>query len=400
MVPAAVPQGSGDAGGAGYGGAGANGATNPSTERGGQPYGSAVNPINLGSGGGLGTQFGSQVPCAGNGGGALIVSAQTANINGTINANGGTVGNCTGGGGSGGSVNIQAATLSGAGSIAANGGNNPNSNSGAGGGGRIWVQGATTNSFSGTCAAAGGTNTANSAENGQPGTSFCSRPAAPSVAGSHPARGRTTRPPSTSRSPGPISSREAGTYLKLTQTGQSDNSASSVTVQSSTQITGVFNLLGQSTGSWNVVVINPDGQTGTLANGFLIVSGSQIVWTGNAGDGQWNTAGNWNPPQVPMSSSTVTIDATATVTAAGTAINFLSLALGDNAGTFSPTLVMSTTTASQGSVTLYAHSTWQQNTASQVAVASMTVLSGAALTQTFNGATSTEVAKVNLFLST
>ena len=89
-----------------------------------------------------------------------------------------------------------------------------------------------------------------------------------------------------------------------------------------------FDPIGQSVGSWNVVVIGPTGQTGTLANGFTVQIGNQLVWSGSAGDGLWNTAANWTPAQVPASTNVVTIDANATVTASGAAVSFLSLTLG------------------------------------------------------------------------
>ena len=41
-------------------------------------------------------------------------------------------------------------------------------------------------------------------------------------------------------------------------------------VVSSTKITCSFNLAGKALGQWNVVVTNPDAQSGMLANGFTI----------------------------------------------------------------------------------------------------------------------------------
>ncbi|MGC9334852.1 MAG: hypothetical protein ACP5JJ_11930, partial [Anaerolineae bacterium] len=41
-------------------------------------------------------------------------------------------------------------------------------------------------------------------------------------------------------------------------------------VVTSSQITCDFDLLGAATGAWNVVVTNPDTQSGTLANGFTV----------------------------------------------------------------------------------------------------------------------------------
>lgn len=64
----------------------------------------------------------------------------------------------------------------------------------------------------------------------------------------------------------------SGATVKLTKTGQSDLVASSVSVISSNQITCRFNLNGAATGTWDVVVTNPDAQTGTLTNAFFVYS--------------------------------------------------------------------------------------------------------------------------------
>jgi hypothetical protein len=63
-----------------------------------------------------------------------------------------------------------------------------------------------------------------------------------------------------------------------------------------------------------------------------------IVWTGNAGDGNWNTPGNWSPAQVPGVSDTVTISPTAltAIAVGGNAVgalttdNFVTLNVGNN----------------------------------------------------------------------
>ena len=144
------------------------------------------------------------------------------------------------------------------------------------------------------------------------------------------------------------------------------------------------------------MVINPDGQSATLTNGFTVNVANLVTWTGSAGDGQWNTAGNWNPAQVPTTVSNVVIDMNTTVTATNAAISFTSLTLGDSSGTSSPILVLSTTTAAAGLVVVNPNATWEHSIASPISVASMTVQSGGVLTQVFSGATNTEVAKLNL----
>ncbi|HOI43837.1 MAG TPA: hypothetical protein PK523_12915, partial [Elusimicrobiales bacterium] len=82
------------------------------------------------------------------------------------------------------------------------------------------------------------------------------------------------------------------------------------------------------------------------------VASPEIVWDGGAGDGKWNSRFNWDPDVVPDAGSEVTIDANAVVTAAeGEAgLNFATLTLGSAAGTYSPSLVLSTHIASGGSI--------------------------------------------------
>jgi len=64
----------------------------------------------------------------------------------------------------------------------------------------------------------------------------------------------------------------SGATVKLTRTGYSDIIATGVAVVSSTQITCTFDLNGAAAGQWNVVVTNPDAQSGTLTNGFTVNS--------------------------------------------------------------------------------------------------------------------------------
>lgn len=112
--------------GAGYGGAGSVGGTG---ETPGGAYGSAVAPVDLGSGGGN---------AGGAGGGAIKLNLSgNLSLGGTISANGAN-GAMWKGGGSGGSVYIIGNDFSGAGSITATGGNGA-SGSGSGGGGRVAI---------------------------------------------------------------------------------------------------------------------------------------------------------------------------------------------------------------------------------------------------------------------
>ena len=61
---------------------------------------------------------------------------------------------------------------------------------------------------------------------------------------------------------------QAGAMVKLTQYSYINIAANTVWVESSTWIECTFDLRDQPLGLWDVVVTNPDGQAGTLINGF------------------------------------------------------------------------------------------------------------------------------------
>jgi hypothetical protein len=63
---------------------------------------------------------------------------------------------------------------------------------------------------------------------------------------------------------------QAGASVKLAMAGYSDITATSVTVVSTSQITCDFDLTGAAAGQWDVVVTNPDLQSGTLPGGFTV----------------------------------------------------------------------------------------------------------------------------------
>ncbi len=65
----------------------------------------------------------------------------------------------------------------------------------------------------------------------------------------------------------------SGAAAKLAKAGETDITATSVTVVSSTQITCSFDLTGAAAGTWDVTVTNSDTQSGTLTNGFTVTSG-------------------------------------------------------------------------------------------------------------------------------
>jgi hypothetical protein len=92
-------------------------------------------------------------------------------------------------------------------------------------------------------------------------------PAAPTISTITPAYGYNTGIVSITDLSGTGFSSDA--TVKLTKTGQTNISATGVSV-SSTKITGNFDLNGKTAGYWNVVVTNPDGQSATKSEGFEI----------------------------------------------------------------------------------------------------------------------------------
>ncbi len=68
----------------------------------------------------------------------------------------------------------------------------------------------------------------------------------------------------------------SGATVRLAKTGQTNISATSVSV-TSTKITCNFDLNSKTAGLWNVVVTNPDGQSATKSEGFEIRTPSAAV---------------------------------------------------------------------------------------------------------------------------
>jgi PKD repeat protein len=58
--------------------------------------------------------------------------------------------------------------------------------------------------------------------------------------------------------------------VQLTKTGQVPIVASTVSIQSPTKITCNLNLTGRATGKWNVMVMNTDGKSSVIQNGFTV----------------------------------------------------------------------------------------------------------------------------------
>ena len=96
---------------------------------------------------------------------------------------------------------------------------------------------------------------------------------APTITGITPSSGQNTTSISITNLAGTgFTSSLGGATVKLTKTGQTDIAATGVTVVSANQINCTIDLTGKATGQWNVVVTNPDAQSGTLANGFTVTS--------------------------------------------------------------------------------------------------------------------------------
>lgn len=133
-------------GNSGYGGGGgaygASGTTGYSGVSGGQPYGSIINPVNLGSAGGTNTYRGY---LGGAGGGAILINAVNFTNSGSLKSNGANSVTSTtynGGGGAGGTININTQGFAGSGSFQSIGGHNTSTGyyGGGGSGGRIAVK--------------------------------------------------------------------------------------------------------------------------------------------------------------------------------------------------------------------------------------------------------------------
>ncbi|HOX55407.1 MAG TPA: hypothetical protein P5205_01285 [Candidatus Paceibacterota bacterium] len=135
--------------GAGYGGNGGASSARP----GGETYGSAQQPVDWGSGGGLG--YGAPAGGSEGGGTIRLTVGGILMVNGALNASGNPGLQDDSGGGSGGSIWLTAGALAGAGTIKADGGDGEVFEGGGGGGGRIAVY-TPLNVFGGLLSVAGG----------------------------------------------------------------------------------------------------------------------------------------------------------------------------------------------------------------------------------------------------
>lgn len=100
---------------------------------------------------------------------------------------------------------------------------------------------------------------------------FYSITGAPSVSAVSPAYGSSTDTARGASLTGANISKSAS--LRLTKAAQADINATDLVAASSAALSAaLFDLSGAATGQWNVVVANPDGQSGTLANGYSVLT--------------------------------------------------------------------------------------------------------------------------------
>jgi hypothetical protein len=71
---------------------------------------------------------------------------------------------------------------------------------------------------------------------------------------------------------------QPGAIAYLTKSDQTPITATNTNVMSATKITCDFDVAGAAIGTWNVMVINPDTQSGMLTNGFEVRSSTQYVY--------------------------------------------------------------------------------------------------------------------------
>ena len=112
-----------------------------------------------------------------------------------------------------------------------------------------------------------------------------------------------------------------------------------------------------------------------------------INWDGGGGDYNWYTANNWAPDGVPTLADFVTIDAIASVAVnvSSPPINFNTLILGAAGGTNTVTLILSTTIASGGSLTIHKNASLVQNSSQTLKLnGSLTVEKGGIITHSDN----------------
>ena len=134
----------------------------------------------------------------------------------------------------------------------------------------------------------------------------------------------------------------------------------------------------------------------SLLSGAPSAEAATITWTG-AADSNWFNFANWSPAQVPTSADDAIIDLNATVSAAGgTSVSFATLALGDVAGNFSPTLRLSAAESTSGAVTIHRGAKLQHDTNLQISLGALSVLPGGMLTHTANSTARSFLVNLNV----
>ncbi|MCK9307403.1 MAG: IPT/TIG domain-containing protein, partial [Methanoculleus sp.] len=103
--------------------------------------------------------------------------------------------------------------------------------------------------------------------------------AAPAIAGINPNAGYTDGAVQVTDLSG--TGFQNGATVRLTRTGQPDIVATGVSVISSSKIACTFDLASRAAGVYNVVVTNPDGQSGVLPQGFTVKNPVPLTLTSN-----------------------------------------------------------------------------------------------------------------------
>jgi len=105
------------------------------------------------------------------------------------------------------------------------------------------------------------------------------------------------------------------TTVNLTRTGHANITATGVTVTGPAHITCTLPITGAEAGPWDVVVVNPDGQEGVLADGFTIIAGvpTTVPTTASSSTASSSTGTSdndddyWGTTDLPLMTVTVNI---------------------------------------------------------------------------------------------
>lgn len=115
-------------------------------------------------------------------------------------------------------------------------------------------------------------------------------------------------------------------------------------------------------------------------------SAASLSWNGSAG-ADWFAPANWTPAQVPTSADDAVVDSNAAVlVAGGTPASFNSLVLGNITGTTTPTLRVSGTISSAGTLTVQRGATLRMETTALSTLGRVIVAGGGTVTHAANSA--------------